>query len=344
MDVVKICIIFFPFIMLATSCNQKKTVESVSTSSVECRGEPLENRFIVQWEDGSFTVERGNNMEEFRSTFIKDNLAFIKHVDHDYNVRVAPLTLNSDGNTSSAATLNWGPISIQAPQLWAENILGDGVIVGVIDGMVDVNHAQLRPNILVNNNEIPDNGLDDDKNGVVDDYLGAKFTQQVNDPVENTHGSHVAGIIAADSSKGPIQGVAPKVKIIPAQFIGNKGEGAIGDAITAMNYAVSRGAKILNLSWGGAPCIQTLASAMENFSAKGILLITAAGNGDKYSNGINVDERPNYPSAFGLLNQINVAASTNTNFLIGFSNFGRKRVSRLSQIWAPPSCLLKRWA
>lgn len=326
MDVVKVLAIYTIVLFLNTACSDKKTIESVSTVSKECVGEVAENRFVVAWEDGSFSVEHGKDMDHFRSTFIKENLHLIKHVDADQVVRTQNFDRTSEQQSTSVAPMNWGPQMIQATALWDEQILGQGITVAIVDGMVDVDHAQLRPNILMNSAEIPGNRIDDDANGVVDDYLGAQFNKQINDPLENTHGSHVAGIIAADSTQGPIQGVAPRVKILPAQFIDNDGAGNIGDAINAMNYAVKRGAKILNLSWGGAPCMQNLALALEALSAQGVLIITAAGN-----DGINVDERPNYPSAFNLLNQINVAASTVDNFLIYFSNFGFRKV----QVVAP---------
>ncbi len=326
MDVVKVLTLNLTFLFLATSCNQQKTIESVSIQAKECVGEVAENRFVVHWEDDSFSVEHGENLEHFKATFVKENLKHIRHIDVDQVVRTQQNVQISESQRLANAPINWGPKMVNAPALWNQEILGQGVIVAIVDGMVDVTNKQLRPNILVNPLEIPGNNVDDDKNGFVDDYLGAQFNIEVNDPLLNIHGSHVAGIIAADISQGPIQGVAPKVKILPAQFIGNDGAGNIGDAINAMNFATKRGAKILNLSWGGAPCMPNLASALEALSRQGILIITAAGN-----EGANVDEHPNYPSAFGLLNQINVAASTADNFLIYFSNFGLRKV----QVVAP---------
>ena len=315
-------------LVFGTSCDQKKTVESVSAMTQEClsSSQTIKNRFVVQWEDGSFSIEKGNSLDEFRETFIKENLSLIKFVEPDQTVHLRPYSLSSAIQPNALSTTNWGPEMIEAPALWNQDIVGHDVIVGVIDSMVDVTHDQLRPNILVNENEIPNNGVDDDNNGFVDDFLGAKFNSEENDPNLNRHGSHVAGIIGADPEFGPIHGVAPKVKILPAQFMDNQGAGSLGHAIAAMNYAVSRGARILNLSWGGADCQQNFAAAMEALSNQGVLLVTAAGNGDYYGNGINVDENPDYPSAFNLMNQINVAASTADDFMIRFSNFGRKKV------------------
>ena len=325
MDVVKILGLLFTASFLTAACSPtSKTLDSVTAASTpECVGSSMvKNRFIVQWEDGTFSVEHAKDMDEFRQTFVKDNLELIKHVDHDHRIQLHQNVINeSEIHTASTAVLNWGPKMIQADTLWSQNIQGAGVVVAVIDGMVDVNHPQLKPNILVNPNEIPNNGIDDDGNGFIDDVYGVQINKEVNDPVHNRHGSHVSGIIAADSTAGPVTGVAPRAKILPAQFIGNDGGGAIGDAIIAMNYAASRGAKIMNLSWGGAPCLPTLAAAMNALSDKGILLISAAGN-----SGINVDLHPDYPSSFNLLNQINVAASTIDDFMISFSNFGLKKV------------------
>ncbi|MBC7465465.1 MAG: S8 family serine peptidase [Bdellovibrio sp.] len=313
--------------LLLSGCSGTKTADSVMTSaSSQCGGQTMENRFIVQWEDGSFSVESGKSKDEFRDSFVTQNLALIKHVDADQKIQLPnqnDLRVNATADVGALATgtLNWGPAMIQASALWSKNIKGDGIAVAVIDGMVDVTNTQLRPNILINPNEIPNNGIDDDNNGYIDDVYGIQVNAGTNDPTKNKHGSHVAGTIAADSTVGPVQGVAPRAKIIPAQFIDNDGGGSVGDGIIAMNYAATRGAKIMNMSWGGSPCIPNLQAAMNSLSNQGVLLITASGN-----EGENVDYTPSYPSAFNLYNQINVAASTIDDFMIYFSNFGQKSV------------------
>lgn len=289
------------------------------TATGYCGKQTSQTRYIVHWEDGRFSVEEGLSRENFKNTFVKKNLALIKHVDHDIRIQ-----LEDVHQQGSPGGVSWGPEIMQAPNLWNQNIKGAGVVVAVIDGMVDVNHNQLAPNILINTAETPGNGIDDDGNGFVDDYRGIQVNKETNNPGLNVHGSHVAGIIAADSSQGPIVGVAQKAKILPAQFIGNDGGGSIGEAIVAMNYAASRGAKIINMSWGVGPCIEvpSLQAAMRQLSDAGLLLVTAAGNGDNRGVGINVDVYPTYPSAYNLINQINVAASTFDDYIIGFSNYG----------------------
>jgi len=134
--------------------------------------------------------------------------------------------------------------------------------------------------------------------------------------------------VVADSAQGPVSGVAQRAKVIPAQFIANDGGGSIGDAIIALNYVADRGAKIINMSWGMESCVAVpnLQSTLQDLNNRGLLLVTAAGNGDSRGVGVNMDTKPAFPSAYNFANQLNVAASTTSNFLIGFSNYGLRSV------------------
>ncbi len=329
-------------------CGGAKTSESVFPASSACGQnasekrfiersekrfiERSETRFIVQWESGSYTIETANSEKEFRAVFINKNLAFIKHVDNDYRVKLTNQEDLADQLTADDSlhieSLNWGAQQIRAPALWSQGIEGAGVLIGVVDGMVDTTHAQLSDNILINSAEIPNNKIDDDKNGFVDDYKGIQVNTDINNPHINRHGTHVTGTIVAKKALGPVSGIAQKAKVIPAQFIGNDGGGSIGDAIIALNYVANRGAKIINMSWGLDACVAVpnLQSTLQQLSNRGILLVTASGNGDSRGVGINMDIKPAFPSAYNFLNQLNVAAASGSNFLVGFSNYGRRKV------------------
>lgn len=313
---------------LLTGCGGVKTTDTVFPTSTDiCAQSASETRFIVRWEDGSTTIENGTSSEDFRSTFVSQNLHLIRHVDRDHKIQIRE-QVEATSQASSGETLNWGPESIDAPSVWSQGYEGSGVIIGVVDGMVDTNHQQLADNIAVNAGEIPNNGIDDDHNGYIDDYKGVQINSETNDPVTNRHGSHVTGIIVADPNKGPVEGVAPKAKVLPAQFIGNDGGGSIGDAIIALNYVAQHGAKIINMSWGMDPCVDipNLRATLNDLNKRGILLVTAAGNGDSRGVGINMDITPSFPSAYNFANQINVAASTTNQILVGFSNYGTNAV------------------
>lgn len=304
------------FVLAACS---KKSAESVfpengALDSSACRGQAIENKFIVQWEDGSFTTETAANADEFKETFIKPQLENIRHVDYD---RVIQLQTSSEVRTSGF-TDSWGQERIGAPSVWSQGIYGQGVKVAVVDAYVDVSHPQLLPRIAVNTGEIPNNGKDDDGNGLVDDYYGASFVSQPgSNPSPSSHGSHVAGIIAADSRYGSVEGVAPQAQIIPAQFISNDGGGSLGDAVLALQYSAKRGAKIINASWGGAPCVASLRNAFSELQRQGVLVVVAAGN-----DGRDVDVYPEFPASFNMSNQITVAAASVSDFMTAWSNRG----------------------
>lgn len=324
MDVVRLVVIVASFAFLI-SCAQESAkrpddIIAEKASNGNCQTEAIENQYIVNWEDGHVTVERSSSEEEFKRGFITENLKEIKKVYRDERVQ-----FYSKQELASASSVNlnditsdqtWGQTMIQASEVWGKNAIGKDIIVGVVDSYVDVTHVQLKNQILINSKEIPDNNKDDDGNGFIDDYAGMNFTAVKNYTIENEHGTHVSGIIASDHS-GTMKGIAPGAKVIPAPFIGNDGSGSLGDAINAMNYVVSRGAKVINASWGGSVCVSTLKEAFEDFSAKGIMIVVAAGNEHQ-----DIDRYPTYPAAFNVATQITVGASSMSDYMTGFSNSG----------------------
>lgn len=319
-------------ILVLSACGKKSTEtvfpENGALDASACTGQAIKNKFIVQWEDGRFSVESAKDADEFKENFIKPNLENIKQVEYD---RVIQLDRSNEVRSNSLSD-SWGQSMIHADALWAKGIYGQNVKVAIVDAYVDVTHPQIAPRIAINTGEIPNNGKDDDGNGYVDDYYGASF---VSNPGSTTtvspHGTHVAGIIAADPDYGSVNGTAPRAQIIPAQFISNDGGGSLGDAVLALQYAAVRGAKIINASWGGAPCVSSLKSAFQQLESKGILVVVAAGN-----DGRDIDTNPEFPASFNLSNQITVAASSRTDFMTSWSNSG----FTLVQVAAPGESIL----
>ena len=211
---------------------------------------------------------------------------------------------------------------IDAPEAWALQT-GRQVVIAVIDTGVDYTHADLRNNIWVNTDEIPNNGIDDDGNGYIDDIRGWDFANNDNDPMDdNRHGTHVAGIIAAQGNNNTgVVGVNWSARIMPLKFMSAAGGGTTSDAIRAIEYAVANGAKISNNSWGGGAFSQALFDAINAANNAGHLIVAAAGN-----SGNNNDTSPSYPASYDLPNVIAVAASTPNDTLAGFSNFGARNV------------------
>ncbi len=211
---------------------------------------------------------------------------------------------------------------IDALEAWDLQVGGD-VIIAVVDSGVDYNHPDLAANIWRNTGEIPGNGRDDDGNGYVDDTRGWDFANDDNDPMDdNSHGTHVAGTIAARGNNGQgVVGVNWSARIMALKFLTRSGAGSSADAIAAIDYAVANGARVINASWGGGPYSAAMFSALSAANDAGVLFVAAAGN-----EGRNNDNTPSYPADYDLPNVISVAATDDADTLAGFSNFGANSV------------------
>ena len=203
-------------------------------------------------------------------------------------------------------------------EAWDVRTSAANVVVAVIDSGTQWSHPDLDGNIWSNSGEIAGNGIDDDGNGYVDDTRGWDFYNNDNNPDDaEGHGTHVAGTIGAEGNNGiGVAGVAWDVQIMPLRFIGPFG-GATSDAIAAVNYAVSNGARISNNSWGGGGFSTPMRDAIASARASDHLFVAAAGN-----DGVNTDVSPHYPSSYSEDNIISVAATDNRDRLAGFSNYG----------------------
>ena len=218
---------------------------------------------------------------------------------------------------------------LDAPEAWDITTGSRDVVIGVIDSGVDINHPDLAANIWVNPGETPNNGIDDDGNGFIDDVNGWDFYDNDNTPNDgNGHGTHVAGTIGAvGNNNSGIAGVNWEVSILPLRFLGNDGSGWTSDAVAAVNYATMLkrdfgiNVAATNNSWGGGGYSRTLDRAIEAANDQGIMFVAAAGN-----QGTNNDANPSYPTNYSSPNVISVAALNRNDNLASFSNYGATTV------------------
>lgn len=218
-------------------------------------------------------------------------------------------------------------VDIGAEQAWDITTGSKDVLVAVIDTGIDYTHPDLKDNLWTNQAELEGQaGVDDDNNGIVDDIYGANFVD-ANKPTGNPmddhgHGSHCSGTIGGSGNDGKgIVGVAWNVRIMGVKFLSASGSGSLEGALKGIDYATSKGAKIMSNSWGGGGFSETLKQAIERSNAAGALFVAAAGNESN-----NNDANPSYPASYDVPNILSVAAIDNRGQLASFSNYGRTKV------------------
>ncbi|MFH1445671.1 MAG: S8 family serine peptidase [Nanoarchaeota archaeon] len=209
----------------------------------------------------------------------------------------------------------YGLDSIQTSSAW-EITQGEDVVVAVIDSGVDYIHEDLQANIWNNPGEIPNNNIDDDDNGLIDDIVGWDFNANDNDPDDFLgHGTHCAGIIAAviNNNLG-VAGVAPRAKIMAIKGLGPTG-GREDALINALHYAAEMGADVISNSWGGQadPATSPLCDAVTYARNRGSVVIASAGNDDSNVNDFIIA---------GCDGSIGVAAVDWNDEKASFSNWG----------------------
>lgn len=228
---------------------------------------------------------------------------------------------------------------IDAPEAWHDFTTGSSsTIVGIIDTGVNYNHPDLAANMWTNPGEIPNNNIDDDGNGYVDDIYGINAITNTfgdgnptNPMDDHGHGTHVAGTIGAKGNNGiGVMGVNWTVSIAACKFLSASGSGSTANAIKCFNYfnhlknMLGQNVLVTNNSWGGGGFSQALYDAMQGLDQPGmppILHAAAAGN----SNNDN-DSGPHYPSNYDLPNIIAVAATDSNDLYAGFSSYGATSV------------------
>ena len=213
---------------------------------------------------------------------------------------------------------------INVMPVWDAGYTGSrDVVVAVIDSGVDYTHPDLQANMWVNTGEIPDNGIDDDGNGFVDDVYGYDFANNDGDPQDDVgHGTHCAGTVGAvgDNMIG-VAGVNWNVRLMALKIGGQDGIFTM-DAISGIEYAVQMGAHISNHSWGVYGYSEALYDACRRALAAGHLLVCAAGNE------MNDNDGPwqSYPASYDLPNILAVAATDHNDEIAWFSNYGATTV------------------
>jgi subtilisin family serine protease len=227
-------------------------------------------------------------------------------------------------------------VDMDAPEAWRETQGSPRTVVAVIDTGVDYSHQDLAASIWFNPGEVPNNGLDDDHDGWIDDVHGINAAAGTGDPMDDHgHGTHVAGTIAAAGNNGLGGiGVAPRTRIMPIKFLDADGAGTDYDAIVGILYAVrmkrERGVNVvaINASWGGSGGFDgdLLSRAIGMAGEAGIVFCAAAGNNGRDNDEIFDLDGRSFPAVYDLPTILSVGSHNEEEGYSGFANHGRRTV------------------
>jgi len=276
----------------------------------------LRGETIIQ--EGNLTLLKSDNKttEKIIGELRKDPA--VEYVEPNYIYHIASIPNDTDFNKQ------WGlhntgqmvngitgtnDVDIDMPEAW-DFLSGKNtseVKVAVLDTGVDLDHLDLSSQIVE----------------------GYDFVDNDSEPQDlNGHGTHVAGIIGAlgNNSQG-IAGFSSKIKIVPIRVFDADGYGTLSDIVLGIHETYDRGAKIVNMSFGGPDYSQSMYDAMSfGTSLYDTLFVAASGNGGTDRIGDNNDTDPIYPASYDLDNIISVAATDQNDNLVEFSNYGATTV------------------
>ena len=209
---------------------------------------------------------------------------------------------------------------IDAPTAWGSRT--GCAKVAILDTGIDTDHPDLKANVFKSEDK-PNNGKDDDKNGYVDDTYGLNvIAGKGSGEDDNGHGTHVAGIVGARGNNATGDtGTCWSTKLVAVKFMNSRGKGSTSNAIAGIQYAVKQGLKIINCSFGSSASSSALHDAVDYAQSKNALLVVAAGNDAQ-----SIEKNPLYPASYTDSNILAVAASTSSDTLASFSNFGSESV------------------
>lgn len=194
--------------------------------------------------------------------------------------------------SSQTQTIPWGILRINADDAWPIST-GSGVKVAVIDTGIDRDHSDLDSNLA----------------GCVNFISSWKTCED-----DNGHGTHVAGIIAAENNNLGVVGVAPSAKIYALKVLNRNGSGYLSDIIEALDWAIQNQMQVINMSLGTSSNVTSLREAVQRVRAAGIIQVAAAGNSGPGSNTVN------YPGKYPEV--IAVAATDSSDQVPSWSSRG----------------------
>lgn len=267
--------------LVAAKTNLQRKVLQVgpdkTTTEVAALAEQY-NAVIINQHSDTVVVEVDKDQSQLLEKELQE-AGVIQQIEVDYPVFI-----------SSEASFDWGVARIEAPEVWPITT-ADNILIAVIDTGIDYTHPDLFSR-----------------------YAGGyNILTNTTDPFDDHgHGTHVAGIIAADLNNSGITGVSPKANIYAIKALSADGTGYISDVVEAVNKAIERNVTVINFSLGTTYNSSVLDAKIKEAAQAGIFMVGAAGN----TNGGSLL----YPAAYGSV--VAVAATDQNDNFASFSSLG----------------------
>ena len=221
---------------------------------------------------------------------------------------------------------------IDAPEAWTIEKGNENVVIAIVDSGVDYNHPDLSGNIWINMDEIPNNGIDDDGNGFVDDVRGWDFVDDDNTPMDTFGGGTLSSGVACAVTNNSIgiAGVCWNCKVMAVRSGDEVGFLTYENIVKGIIYAVENGADVISMSWGGYVPSDFVKDALDYASSQGVVLITSAGN-----DGYDIHY---YPARYD--NVIAVAGTNQSDNRVKFNDLTSSNYGKWVDVAAPATDIL----
>lgn len=292
-------------------------------------------------------LNAGKSVEQTIADYANDPTVEYAQPNYIYHITLAPNDANyaqqwafknsgqtiSNGNTQPAGSaLNYTSANpgtsgkdMNLETAWNQITDCSSVVVAVVDSGVNYNHQDLSANMWTSAT-YPNHGYNYTTEG------------NANDPMDlNGHGTHVAGIVgAAGNNSIGTTGVCWKASIMAVRVMDASGSGTTVNIVSGLNFAVSNGAKVVNMSLGNTTFDTAFNNAITNAQNNDVVVVVAAGNAANNNDGTT----STYPCNYTQSNLICVAALDQSYGLASFSNYGASSVD----VGAPGTNILSTWA
>ncbi|QSE97252.1 S8 family serine peptidase [Fulvivirga lutea] len=267
---------------------------------------PLSSIYKVQVEEGKSVLEEINRLLSYDE---------VEYAEPYFNHR--PLLLPNDPGANPTTGAQYYLNNIRAYDAWSIEQGDSTIVIGILDSGVEPNHTDMVNQIAYNFND-PINGIDDDGDGLVDNFAGWDIADNDNNPVADVdvHGTEVGAVSSARTNNGiGIAGTGYKSKFLPIKIFTSPANN-FKFGYEAIALAADLGCKVINLSWGSAGSFSQFGQDVINYAVleKDVVIIAAAGNTN--------EELDFYPASFD--NVISVSASDINDEKTFFATFSHK--------------------